>query len=103
MVTKRVSGIEFQLRKRNWGINFDFVSNISATTTVVLRRQKHVGNNSDRPVRRISYLRATANDTSAQEITVAEETAAIAPCADISEKGEPVEDDLRVFLNYLKR
>lgn len=95
--------MNFDMGKSSELIPILCLRNISATTTVVLRRQKHVGNNIDRPVRRISYLRATANDTSAQEITAAEETAAIATCADISEKGEPVEDDLRVFLNYLKR
>lgn len=70
---------------------------------MVLRRQKHVGGIVDRPVRRISYLRATANDTSVQEITAAEAAAATEPCNDISEKEEPTEDDLRVFLKYLKR
>lgn len=75
----------------------------ATAATVVLRRQKHVGSNIDRPVRRISYLRATANDTSVQEVTSADMAAATEQCADISEKGETVEDDLRVFLKYLKR
>lgn len=82
---------------------FASIRSATITTTVVLRRQKHIGNNIDRPVRRISYLRATANDTSAQEITAAESATATEPYADISEKVEPIEDDLRLFLKYLKR
>lgn len=74
---------------------------------MVLRRQKHLGTNIDRPVRRISYLRATANDTSVQEIAAAEAAAVSSvtseQCDENSDKSDPIEEDLKAFWKYLKR
>lgn len=65
--------------------------------TVVMRRQKLSTNIVDRPVRRVSYLRATANDTSVQEVNSAESSI-------LNKKSAgTVEDDVRPFIEFLKR
>lgn len=72
------------------------------TETVVLRRPKTNSNIVDRPVRRISYLKATANDISVQtEETELPQT--IEQPTDKSMEKDNSSDDLQLFIQYLKR
>lgn len=64
-----------------------------------MRRQKNINsNNSERSVRRISYLRATANDISLQESEKVEESV-----KEFKEEKTPLSEELQMLSQYFKR
>lgn len=67
-------------------------------STVVIRRPKSSNNTADRPVRRISYLRATANDISVQESATLVECVEKLPL----EKDQSTSDELQQLLQFSK-
>lgn len=68
-----------------------------------MRRQKNVNNNStERSVRRISYLRATANDISLQESDKIEENVTT-NATEIKEEKPQLSEDLQMLTQYFKR
>lgn len=82
-------------------MNFHFTESDEGneTTAPVMRRQKTVNsNNSERSVRRISYLRATANDISLQESDKVEESV-----NELKEEKVPLSDELQMLSQFFKR
>lgn len=68
-----------------------------------MRRQKNVNNNStERSVRRISYLRATANDISLQESDKIEENE-MTNATEIKEEKPQLSEELQMLSQYFKR
>lgn len=67
--------------------------------TAVIRRPKSSNNSADRPVRRISYLRATANDISVQESTSLAECIKKLPL----ENDQCLNDELQQLLQFCKK
>lgn len=68
-----------------------------------MRRQKNVNNNStERSVRRISYLRATANDISLQESDKIEENVTT-NATEIKEEKPQLSEELQMLSQYFKR
>lgn len=72
---------------------------INETTAPVMRRQKNINNNSaERSVRRISYLRATANDISLQESEKVEE------CVNEIRDDKPsLSEELQLLAQFFRR
>lgn len=68
-------------------------------TTAVIRRPKSSNSSTDRPVRRISYLRATANDISVQESTNLDECIEKLPL----EKDQCLNDELQQLIQFCKK
>lgn len=63
-----------------------------------MRRQKNINNNNtERSVRRISYLRATANDISLQESDKVEEN------IEKTKDEKPLSDELQMLNQFFKR
>lgn len=69
------------------------------TTAPVMRRQKTAHSNStERSVRRISYLRATANDMSLQESEKVAESV-----EELKDDKTQLSDELQMLIQYFKR
>lgn len=72
---------------------------INEATAPVMRRQKAVNNNSaERSVRRISYLRATANDISLQESENVEESV-----NEIKDDKPTLSEELQMLAQFFRR
>lgn len=93
---------EFE-QKLNASFHFVESEEVNETTAPVMRRQKNVNsNNSERSVRRISYLRATANDISLQESEKVEESVNEFKEEKPKEKS-PLSEELNMLSQFLKR
>lgn len=72
---------------------------INETTAPVMRRQKNANvNSAERSVRRISYLRATANDISLQESEKVEECV-----KEVKEDKPALSEELQMLARFFRR
>lgn len=70
------------------------------TTAPVMRRQKNINSsNNERSVRRISYLRATANDISLQETEKVQEKVQ----EEFKDESTHLTDELQMLVQFFKR